>query len=449
MGAMKKSPRLSDLTPTTQSPPQISTWLFGLVCIATGIQGIDRQLLGVLAEPIKHELGLSDTAIGALTGTVFAFSYALASFPLARISDSGIRRSILAYCLGFWSIMTSFCGIAQTGLQLGLARIGVAVGEAGNLPISVSLVDSGRFAGKSATAMSFLLACQGLGVALGLLLGAWLASLLGWRLAFVILGLPGILVAILIRFTTDEPARTFVGEVEQSGKPTGTGLGVLLRTPTFWCAAVAITLMSLAGLGLVLWMPSFFSRVHGMELGHVGGALALVMGTITVVGSLISGRLSDILSKHDIRWYAWFPTLAALVIAPLVALFASTSNTNLAVGLFAGIIFVANLTYPPIWALALSVSQPYMRSTVAACLTICVNGGGLGAGPLLIGVLNDHFKAHFGTESIRYSVFSLVVVFLAAAIALGSGGLFIGRDRRRQKHSDDLNLAKEALQHAE
>jgi MFS family permease len=406
----------------------MTRWLLVLVGLSTMLQGVDRQLLGVLIEPIKHELQLSDTAMGALAGSTFALFYVLASFPLARRADIGNRRSLVAACLGFWSLMTAVCGLATTGWQLAVARGGVALGEAGNIPACMSMVSDGRPKSQRGRGPSIIIACQGFGAAAGLAIGGFLAATVGWRMAFVILGIPGIVVALLMRFTTNEPGR--IGTAHQGEQLTLlASLKSFMRLPTFWFMTACVTLTAVAAFGMGMWVPSFFARVHHMNIRDAGLALGLATGIAVIAGSLLSGFISDWLSRRDIRWCGWFAAVAATIAAGLVYAFATVQSANAALIICVCISLTSSQLFVPMWAAALMIARPRTQGMIAAWITTFVNGGGLGIGPLLFGALNDHFAGNHGDIGIKYSVMMFVGVFLLVAISALMMSMFLKRDQ--------------------
>jgi MFS family permease len=406
---------------------RLTVWFVVLIGLSTLLQGVDRQLLGVLMDPIKHDLNLSDTVMGALAGSTFALFYVLASFPLAHLADTGSRRSLLAVCLGFWSLMTALCGFVMTGWQLAIARAGVALGEAGNIPACMSLIAEGRPKSERGRGPSIVLACQGLGTALGFVLGGVLAASLGWRWAFVLLGLPGILVALLIRFTVREPRRA-PAPAGHSDLTFVQAMASFMKLPSFWMITICITFAAMGGFGVSMWAPAFFGRVHHLDIKHTGVALGLATAAGAFAANLLAGWLSDKLSRQDLRWYAWFATIVSICSAILVALFASVESTRLALVIFVAMQATNSLLFVPMWASMLLIARSRTQGVGAAWLTTCVNGGGLGIGPVMLGVLNDHFAASYGDDAIRQSVLAFAMLFVVVGLSAALLSFFLRRD---------------------
>jgi MFS family permease len=406
---------------------RLTRWFVVLIGLSTLLQGVDRQLLGVLMDPIKHDLNLSDTVMGGLAGSTFALFYVIGSFPLARIADTGSRQSLLTMCLAFWSLMTALCGFVMTGWQLAMARAGVALGEAGNIPACMSLIAEGRPKHERGRGPSIVLACQGLGTALGFVLGGLLAASLGWRWAFIILGLPGLVVALLIRFTVREPRRALApaGHAEQSFFQ---ALTSFMKLPSFWMITICIMFAAIGGFGVSMWAPAFFGRVHHLDLKHTGVALGLATAAGAFAANILAGRISDKLSRRDLRWYAWFAAIVSFCSAILVSLFASVESTRLALVIFVAMQATNSLLFVPMWASMLLIARSRTQGVGAAWLTTCVNGGGLGIGPILLGVLNDHFAGTYGDDAIGQSISAFALLFVVVGAAALLLSLFLRKD---------------------
>jgi predicted MFS family arabinose efflux permease len=292
----------------------------------------------------------------------------------------------------------------------------------------MSMVSDGRPKSQRGRGPSIIVACQGLGAAAGLAIGGLLAATVGWRMTFVVLGIPGIVVALLMRFTTNEPGRT--GTADQGEQLTLlASLTSFMRLPTFWFMTACVTITAVAAFGMGMWVPSFFARVHHMDIRHVGLALGLAGGVAVIAGSLVSGFVSDRLSRWDIRWYGWFAAVVATICAVLVYAFATVQSANTALVIYVCIGLMSSQLFVPMWATALVIARPRTQGMVAAWITTFVNGGGLGIGPLLLGVLNDHFSGKHGDIGIKYSMLAFTGVFLAVAISALMMSMFLKRDQ--------------------
>jgi len=373
---------------------------------------VDRQLLVILQEPIKADMGLTDTQLGLLSGFAFAVIYVVVGIPIARFADKGNRRNIVTVALVVWSGMTAVSGFAQNYLQLLLARIGVAVGEAGGSPPSHSIISDIFKKEERATALSVYSTGINFGSLIGLLAGGWIAQYMDWRYAFFAVGIPGILYAIVLRLTVREPPRGFAEKITASkdGPSVWEVAKVLLSRPTFRHMALASGLHAFIGYGAANFAPSFYVRVHGMEIGPIGTWLAAA-GITGAIGTFLGGYLTDKLMLRDNRWYLWVPAISTIITLPIYMIIYNTGNVYLALTLQ----FVTALTFSmylaPNLALAHSLVGLRMRAMSSAVLFFVLNIIGMGIGPVAVGWVSDQLQPTFGNESIRYSLMSIVFIF--------------------------------------
>ncbi|MET0137884.1 MAG: MFS transporter, partial [Sphingobium sp.] len=249
-------------------------YVLGILCVIGIFNFIDRQILAILLEPIKTDLGVSDTLMGLLSGLAFSTVYVLAGIPIARIVDTGSRRILLSSCLGIWSLATMLCGLSQSFLHLALARIGVAGGEAGGAPASQSMLADLYPARNRGTVIGILSAAQAIGIALGLFLGGWLNALFDWRSAFLVVGAPGLLLALITLFTVREPARGMSEEISHRANveepaSMSQALRQALRNPALRILLLVAMSCSFAGYSILGWGPTFYVRVHGLSTMQV------------------------------------------------------------------------------------------------------------------------------------------------------------------------------------
>ena len=282
---------------------------------------IDRQIMGILVQPIKQEFGVSDTAMGVLTGVAFALFYSTLAIPFGRYADRANRRNFVAYCCAAWSAMTALCGMATGFWTLALARVGVAVGEAGGGSPSISMIADHYPPQQRGRAMSVYMLGPQLGILFGLTLGGWIAQHHGWRAAFIWMSVPGVLAALLLRFTTVEPRRgQWDSATSAPAGATAEPMRVLLRdlwaSRAFVRITLACLLMGFTGYGIGIWTPAFLVRSHGMSLQGAGIVMGLVGGIAAALGALTSGWLSDKLGKRDARWRLGVPMLGCLLTLP-------------------------------------------------------------------------------------------------------------------------------------
>jgi predicted MFS family arabinose efflux permease len=253
---------------------------------------IDRQLLVILQEAIKKELELSDTQLGLLSGFTFALFYVTLGIPIARLADKGNRKNIVAMSLGLWSLMTAFSGLAHNFVQLLFARMGVGVGEAGGSPPAHAMISDYFPPGKRATALSIYSSGLYIGILIGFLMGGYLNQELGWRNAFFVLGIPGILFSLLVYATVKEPQRGATDShswAATEAQSLAHVLKLLYAKKTFVYLALASGLHVFCIYGLFNWEPSFLSRLHGMKNSEIGVALGLIFGCTGAVGTYMGG----------------------------------------------------------------------------------------------------------------------------------------------------------------
>lgn len=406
-----------------------------LLTIVYAFNFVDRQLLAILQEAIKAELLLSDTQLGLLTGFAFAMFYVIAGIPIARWADRSNRRSIVALAIGVWSFMTAISGLVQNYIQLLLARIGVGIGEAGGSPPSHSIISDIFPPQKRATAIAFYSMGVNVGILFGFLLGGWLNEFFGWRVAFVVVGLPGILVAILVRLSVKEPVRGLIENRQAAAiQPSFSEvLALLWSRKTFRHLALAGGLNAFAGYGTVNWVASFFIRSHEMTTGELGTWLALSTGLFGAIGVFAGGYIADKLSPRDKRWYLWLPSLVSFLAVPFMLatyLLPNQYTALLAVcvhGLFLNV-YLGNSI-----AVGHGLVGLRMRATISAILFLVWNIIGLGLGPWTVGILSDYLAPSLGLESLRYAL----IILLPPAMFWSACHFFIASRTVR----DDLDRA--------
>ncbi len=381
-----------------------------LLTIVYSFNFIDRQLLAILQESIKLELTLSDSQLGLLTGFAFAVFYVVAGLPIARWADRSNRRNIVALAVGIWSFMTALSGAVQNYSQLLLARIGVGVGEAGGSPPSHSIISDIFPAEKRASAIAFYSTGVNIGILFGFLLGGWLNEYFGWRIAFLVVGVPGILLAILVRFTLAEPIRGLAEKRQVSDEPIAFSqvVSLLWNRRSFRHLAFAGALNAFAGYSTSNWTASFMIRSHEMTTGELGTWLALIMGLCGAVGVLCGGLLADRLAPRDKRWYVWLPAITGMISVPfMVAVYlADDPYTALTLSIVPGLLF--NVWLGNAIATTHGLVGLRMRATASAILFLILNIIGLGAGPWMVGILSDLLTPTLGVESLRHAMLYLL-----------------------------------------
>jgi MFS family permease len=404
------------------SPNRNRGVILALLLLAYIFNFLDRQILGILAQPIKQDLGLSDTEFGAIGGLAFAILYSVLAVPLAYLADRTSRSAVIAAALAVWSGFTALCGTATGFGQLFLYRLGVGVGEAGGVAPSYALIAEYFPPERRARALAIFSLGVPIGLASGTLLGAYLTHWISWRAAFLVMGVAGILLApILFWFVRDPPPKA---SAAADAAPIMPVFALLARKPTFWLMAFAASCSSLCGYGLALWTPSVLMRSYGLELvetAHFFASLLLIGGT---AGVLLGGVLADRLGTGDRRWYAWLPATAWLVTAPMFAIGLSVSSLVVAWPLLLVPNALNILWLGPVTTAVQHLVPRHMRATASASFLLINNFIGIGIGPLLFGRISDALKETYGVESLRYAAIGCTAFYLVA------GGLMLIAARR-------------------
>jgi len=390
---------------------------------------IDRQILVILQEPIKADLGLSDAQLGLLTGFSFALVYVTAGIPIAWLADRSNRRNIVAASLAFWSLMTALSGLVQNYAQLLAARIGVGVGEAGGSPPSHSMISDYFPPSSRGTALSFYSMGIYIGVLFGFAAGGWIAENFGWRNAFFVIGMPGILYAAAVLWIIKEPKR---GQYDVGGTPPKASfaetMACLKARPTFWWISVGCAFTAFVSYGNGNFMPSFLMRNHGLSLAEVGAILGLISGLSGAAGTLLGGYLADRLGVRDVRWYVWIPMLGGLsAMIPAYYTILGSSTTLIIAAMIPSQILGA-LYLGPCIATCHNLVSPGMRAMASAILYFVLNIIGLGLGPLTVGILSDTYASRFGEDNLRYAMATTLTISLVGVFFLWMGVRSLKRD---------------------
>ena len=409
------------------SAAQRRTFLFVLFLTGTSNYA-DRNVIGVLLEPIKAEFGVSDMMLGLLSGLSFALFYVTVGLPIAWLADRGNRKQIITWSLAVWSAMTILCGMAHNFWQLALARVGVGAGEAGAIPPAQSLIADYYPPDQRAGALGFYMMSSMAGYILGMMAGGWVAQHYGWRAAFIAIGLPGFLLVLASRFLLREPRLQagFAVSPEKAEDPR-VSIRLLLAKPAYRNIIYALVLYFLMAYGALVFSVSFMIRVHGLSVAEAGGLFGLMSAIGAIIGNIGGGRLTDRLAKRDIAWIARLPGWGLVIAMPLYVSAFLAGNIVVMAGIFmvAGIL-VAGVV-PPIFAAMHVVCGSARRAMAVALAFFFANLIGLGIGPLAAGAFSDHLSQRFGpADGLRYALIIMTTTFLPA-------GFFMLRAARRLK----------------
>jgi len=377
---------------------------------------IDRNIIGVLAVPIREEFGLSDTALSTL-GVAFGVFYAAIAIPIAWAADRKSRVSIIAAAVALWSLFTAACGVVQNYTQLVVARMGVAVGEAGGIAPSYSLISDYFPREKRSRALAFYSLGIPIGSALGVFFGGWLAAHLTWRSAFIIIGLAGLPAALLIKLLVPEPERgRFDAVPVQSELPFGAVVRALFSIPSFWLLSFGAASGSILGYGLIFWLPSFFNRSFGLAVEDVGwfyGSIVLVGGAL---GTWLGGWVGDRIGPRRPGGYALIPAVCFVITAPTFALGLFAPNLWIAWLLFTIGQMLALAWLGPVITAVQHIVLPSMRATASASFLFINNLIGIAFGIYFLGWMSDTLKAAHGADSLKFSILYGLGFYLLAAV---------------------------------
>lgn len=403
-----------------------SVWLLTLIYM---LNFVDRQIVNILAEPIKRDLGLADWQLGAMTGLGFAMFYTVLGIPMARLAERYHRGKIIAGCLIVWSGFTVACGMSASFVQILLARIGVGVGEAGCTPSAQSLIADSVPANKRASALGTFSMGVPIGSLAGLVLGGVIAQSYGWRAAFMVAGAPGIILALIALATLGDPRPRGTAADRATMLPLSAVLAQLRRQPAFWWLGAGSALTAFVGYGQQAFYVSFFLRNYSPELSaaaesvgfagplaFIGVALGIVLGVSGGIGTLVGGNLGDRFGAKDAGGYGMVASISMLIAGPLLAavFFLGSGLTILA--LLAVPLLFKNMWFGPVFAGIQGMIPQRSRSTATAIFLFVLNAGGLGLGALLTGLISDLFASSYGeAEGVRYAlVATSLISFLSA-----------------------------------
>lgn len=393
-----------------------------LLMLSYALNFLDRQIVNILAESIKRDMRISDTQLGLLTGTAFGLFYSILGVPIARLADRTSRVKVLSGALTIWSGFTIMCGFTTSYVQLFLARLGVGVGEAGGTPPAQSLISDYFPYERRATALAVFGMGLPLGSAAGFYLGGYFDQLLGWRHTLLLAGVPGILLAILIRMTLHEPVRGAAdGLTETRSLTTREALKTLLRLKTFVRTASGGACAILIIYVTNAWLPPFFIRLHGMSVYEIGTVLALCISVGGTVSVLLGGVIADRMRRRFARSEIWVSAGSMLITFVTLMVLLLAESTAVALGaMFVmytfGYVFIA-----PTNSLAQRVAPVRSRSLASGLLLLVGNIVSLTIGPPLVGYLSDTFGQSYGDEGLRYALLCISgVSLLSAALYLSA-----------------------------
>jgi predicted MFS family arabinose efflux permease len=395
-------------------------YALGLLVVVGTCSWTDRQLFSILLQPIKNEFGLSDTQLGLVGGTAFGLFYVSVGLPVAWLADRGNRRTIIAVSTALWSLMTALTGTASGYASLFLCRMGVGIGEAGSAAPSQSLVSDYFGVRHRALAMGVLYSYLPIGYLLSYWLGGVLSDAVGWRNAFILFGIPGLVLAVLVRTTLLEPRCSDIAPRVESTPPLASAIRYFLRHRSLRHLPLAGTAHGIGMFGAAVWMPAYLMRAYHLSAGAVGVRLALVMGVAGLIGTIGGGQLVDklVARTQDTRWYGYACCVFLLVALPFtICVFCLASDANTAMLLYAIPMILNHMILGPVVATVQNLAGARRRAMAAAFYLFLVNLISSTVGPFFIGAVSDLLGSYAGGNSLRYSLTLLMSTTSMWAVA--------------------------------
>lgn len=386
-------------------PTGYRRYAVSLLLVLFVLSFLDRQIINILAEPIKNDLKLADWQIGIMSGLAFAVLYTVAGIPIARLAERGNRPRIIGISVGVWSLFTAVCGLATGFGSLLAGRVGVGIGEAGLTPPATSLIMDYAPPEKRASTLAQYHLGVPIGSLLGLALGGILVDWVGWRHAFMVVGLPGLLLAILAGLTLREPRQRLIG-MSTGAVPDAQGsflyaVRTLARIRSYRLFVLATAFQAFVSYGHAPFTASYFFRMHGPAIdsigamvgleraGFLGLALGLSTGVTGALGVWLGGQIADRISRGDVRAHGTLPAVAALLTVPTYIIAVLVPDAGLALALLAIPSLFNAMWFGSVHTTQQGVAPPHMRATATALLLLVLNLIGLGLGPLAVGLLSD------------------------------------------------------------
>lgn len=413
--------------------PSAARYALVVLTIIYSLNFLDRRVIAILIDPIKRDYQLSDKAMGFIAGFGFVLFYSVLAAPVARWADRSSRRNIISWGLVLWSGMTALGGIARNALQLTLSRFGVGVGEAAGTAPSTSMISDLFPGSQRSSAMAVYQLGPVIGGFLGYFIGGWVNHSYGWHAAFFVAGVPGLLVALIFRYTVKEPVRG-ISEVKRADthqQKFWDTLRFLLDQKSYMFLLAGFCFTTFTQFGIGTWAPPFFGRIHHLNTKQIGIYAGTVQAIAGLVGTLIGGYLSDYLGRKNVRWRIYVSGISSILACPGVLLFVFSHSLFWCIVGFTIVSAASPVHVGPMVAVSHSVVKVGMRAFATSVIYLIAELLGLGLGPFLIGAFNDHYKLRLGVDVIRYSMATAAVTTLIGGALFCVAAQWLERDISR------------------
>jgi MFS family permease len=414
-------------TSTARSLPAKPFVVLAMLLLVYVFNFVDRQILSILAGPIQRDLNLSDSQFGLLGGVAFAVLYSTLGVPLALLADRTSRSWVITVSLALWSAFTALCGFAQGFWHLFLARLGVGIGEAGGVAPSYAIIGDYFPPHRRAFALSIYSLGIPLGSAAGVLAGGYIAAMVDWRVAFLTVGLAGVIIAPVFKLCVRDVPRPDSAERQDRAR-FSTIASALARKPSFWLLSFGAAISSMLGYGIAFWLPSLLQRSFGLGLVEVSHFISGLLVLGGVAGMLAGGWLGDRLGSGDRAFFAYLPAVAFVIGVPLFAAGMYSTDAKIAFVLFLIPQAMAYVWLGPVLSAVQQLVEPAHRATASALFLLINNLIGLGGGIYALGALSDFLLPHYGQEALRYSMLYSLALYLVSALLLMLAGPRLRKD---------------------
>ena len=417
------------------APPEPKDWtaaniyvLVFLTLVST-LNYFDRSVLSLMLPLIKKDFQVSDTTLGLITGLIAV--YAILGVPIAWLAERWSRRNIVSIGLFFWSLMTGLTGLVTSVWQLGATRFAMAVGESAGLAPSQSILSDVFSKRARPLVLSIITTASSLALLFYSPIAGWVAGQYGWRVVFIAAGAPGVVLAVVMLFTIREPRRQAATPEADKVAPLGEALSFLAGSKAFlWCL-LGTSIMGVYLYGVSAWDASFLVRVRHYSVPEVGAWFQPLRGATSAIGIVTGGLLSTRLEKLDGRWRCWIPGLACVLMAPFQFVYLFADAKAVWISSYALAALFSIMHQGPIYAVYVSVAKARTRAVAVSVALLGATVVGQFGGPILIGWLNDHMRAQFGDEAIRYSMLVVMACAFMAGLCYLVASRYIVADTRR------------------